>query len=80
MEQDILKRMVLFCKAAAEVHELNDLVTTLFMGCLVDSYLPKNLFIRMHMLFFYEVNQMYVSWQLDKYQSALHGVKKKMLK
>lgn len=24
MEQDILKRMVLFCKAAAEVHELND--------------------------------------------------------
>lgn len=26
MEQDILKRMVLFCKAAAEVRELNDLV------------------------------------------------------
>lgn len=23
MEQDILRRMVLFCKAAVEVHELN---------------------------------------------------------
>lgn len=29
MEQDILKRMVLFCKAAAEVHELNGFVTQL---------------------------------------------------
>ena len=31
MEQDILKRMVLFCKAAVEVHKLNGFVTESIM-------------------------------------------------
>lgn len=32
MEQDILKRMVLFCKAAVEVHKLYGFVTESIMG------------------------------------------------
>lgn len=32
MEQDILRRMTLFCKAAAEVHELYGFVTNQLWG------------------------------------------------
>jgi len=54
MEQDILKRMVLFCKAAAEVCELNDLVRDYIIYG--DAWLTAIYFL---LEFFYKVNQIY---------------------